>query len=1216
VESRSAAGQALGCLEIKDDQGAIWQFCAAADAQPVSDGQCGVPGSPGVTALQINWDAPLPTAKPIVFSSLCRWDSAGDTDALALRTYFPGGNLDRSFVRVTIQEQESKGGGSSCRHNSIEQVAAIAVVPPEGASGVSVGRWSHAGRTFRLQAGTLTAVTQDRSVLRYDRDNAFSERPILLSAIQSNHETDPATIRVKSSPTGNNEQRVELMLAEERSADHETSHRAEAVGWLAIEVSSGYAIRVGVREEPIGLMQKASGSMRLGLAVYNYDHSLDPAEIYTGNRVNGGTLYPCYPDPSLPPEQRTTTDVCLPTGVRDPLANSLRVVEEYPLLWGTTPIAETLVEIGNYLRQASPTGDGFYADKSPRPSYPFGPENDPYFYPQLGAKPDCAQTFVLHFNDGAPYRDWDGNHQPSLTGDGVGLSGENEMLDDVAYQLRHEDLRSDPELPGHQQVISYYVLAALGEDDTARYNDASRRLREAAINGAFVDRDADYTPDPLPAGDINRYLIDNLDPITGEPDCRDKINEWDRDGDCNPDGFYFANDGFALEKQLESVLLAISKRSYSGTAAAVIASSRTGAGAVYQSIYYPEYDDRRGHTLQWTGRLQALLVDDYGNLREDTNGNQALDDADDLFVVFDTAAENGQQVKKYRDGILQPDGSVLHSNGRLDPSELVTPVAVGDKESLRFLWTSSDWLNQQELRPTHQRNYRAADPERYIFTFVDDGDLLAEPGEVVDFTVANRALLAPYLHLSAPFRYTANNPPPGITTDDYPAFRDYQADRLINWVRGQDQGPFSFGRSRVPAMRSRAYQYQAQGLLRDGIWRLGDIIHSTPTVVGRPAENLDLLYRDRSYAKFYLRYKNRRSMVYVGANDGMLHAFNAGFYAPSSHSWRRQPSLADGSVDRGKNNYQLGAEVWAYVPHNLLPQLYWLTDPDYRHVYYNDLKPKVFDARVFPEDERHPNGWGTLLVAGMRLGGGAINADLDQDGRLGADDKLMRSAFSVFDITDPEVPPQLLAEVTVPGLGFTTSYPAVIRIEDGRSGRYGTSHYLVFGSGPAGATGLPDARSLARFASRQPGRLFVLQLDRLTDGRQQLCFMRATGECAAADSNDFSFVKLEANSLVSEPISVDWDLDYSTDAVYFGTVDGNAENGWGGALRRLIVNDDPDLSHWDGNSLFLDLSPGTVKKRIDGSSVSSGQPIVAAPTAGLEVADRLTAGSFSVPAGF
>jgi type IV pilus assembly protein PilY1 len=92
---------------------------------------------------------------------------------------------------------------------------------------------------------------------------------------------------------------------------------------------------------------------------------------------------------------------------------------------------------------------------------------------------------------------------------------------------------------------------------------------------------------------------------------------------------------------------------------------------------------------------------------------------------------------------------------------------------------------------------------------------------------------------------------------------------------------------------------------------------------------------------------------------------------------------------------------------NLLPHLYWLTDPNYTHIPYIDLKPKVFDAKIFTADADHPYGWGTVLVVGMRFGGGKIKTDMDHDGipESAGGDTDMTSAYMVLDITNPEKEP-------------------------------------------------------------------------------------------------------------------------------------------------------------------------------------------------------------------
>ena len=87
-------------------------------------------------------------------------------------------------------------------------------------------------------------------------------------------------------------------------------------------------------------------------------------------------------------------------------------------------------------------------------------------------------------------------------------------------------------------------------------------------------------------------------------------------------------------------------------------------------------------------------------------------------------------------------------------------------------------------------------------------------------------------------------------------------------------------------------------------------------------------------------------------------------------------------------------------------------------------------------DADHPGGWGTVLVGGMRLGGGKIKVDTDRtDGNIDSEDRTMSSAYFVLDITNPEAPPRVLGEINFPELGYTTCYPTVAAIKDkGASG--------------------------------------------------------------------------------------------------------------------------------------------------------------------------------------
>ncbi len=112
--------------------------------------------------------------------------------------------------------------------------------------------------------------------------------------------------------------------------------------------------------------------------------------------------------------------------------------------------------------------------------------------------------------------------------------------------------------------------------------------------------------------------------------------------------------------------------------------------------------------------------------------------------------------------------------------------------------------------------------------------------------------------------------------------------------------------------------------------KLGDIIHSAPVIVGEPRFFTD----DPSAQQFIEDGEGRERVVYVGANDGMLHAF------------------------RSRDGY----ELWAVVPEFALEMLPEIADTNYCHQYSVDLTPTVADAKV-------DGDWKTVLVAGAGRGG-------------------------------------------------------------------------------------------------------------------------------------------------------------------------------------------------------------------------------------------------------
>ncbi len=101
-------------------------------------------------------------------------------------------------------------------------------------------------------------------------------------------------------------------------------------------------------------------------------------------------------------------------------------------------------------------------------------------------------------------------------------------------------------------------------------------------------------------------------------------------------------DPAALEANLKSVLSDILSRVSAGSAASVISSSRSGEGAVYQAVFWPQVARGIGKDpLTWIGDVHGLFIDDQGRMwddldhdaklsSEDTNGNGILDPGEDI----------------------------------------------------------------------------------------------------------------------------------------------------------------------------------------------------------------------------------------------------------------------------------------------------------------------------------------------------------------------------------------------------------------------------------------------------------------------------------------------------------------------------------------------------------------------------------------------------------
>ncbi len=819
-----------------------------------------------------------------------------------------------------------------------------------------------------------------------------------------------------------------------------------------------------------------------------------------------------------------------------------------------TPLAETLYTVIGYFQQRDeretsrqylrgydfkkgfyhkfykskqPLGPRYYNESHQRPldrlifgrppsvkkkvSYEISKSWDPFWSDSEGEMIDCAESFVILVTDGLPVED------TSIPRSLVDTDGDG---DEMWPKKKKGDGPTDS---------SDYLddVAGYAYNTDLRSDIAGKQNLEVYPVFAFGTEEG-------------RELLQNTAENAG-----------------GLDHYKDASDGEALSEALHSILGDIMAKTSSGGSVAVLNSSRRGNGAAYQSLYHPyiEEETTSGKVkVKWTGEVRALLIDSNGNLREDSNNNRQVDMEEDL--VFSVEKDTADELM----AVLTKD---VNGDGVIDP-ETETPTKKVPLDDVNYLWSASKLLS--ELSPvsldTNRSEYVSSTARgRYIHTWIDENnDGIVDAGEYRPFTTGGlgAGVINYFFGTATGERRNFDDSDDLINASDL--------NLLINWVRGQEQDAFD--------MRSRT--------LGSKTFRLGDIDRSSPTAVQRPGDNFDTRYNSVSYRKFKEKYRDRRTMVYAGSNDGIFHAFNSGFFIdrvkdPATGAvirnrfWLNRTADSYGNtVSVNDNGPALGQEMWAYIPYNLLPHLQWLPQKDYQHIYYNDLKPRTFAAKLWSEsDSVHVGGWGTILVGGMRWGGGPIkvNVSTDEDA---PDERTMRSAYFIFDITDPEQPPVLLSEFTPDSdFSFTTVYPDVVSVtSDGDADPSGW--YLVFGTGPTSLKGESD----------QEGKLLVRKFKTGLTMGQGLPGHTALWE-KIDGKEEIAFTSGEENSFISAPYAADMQPGnpvknkgaFTSDVVYFGTVAGrfgekiDDPGTWTGRMHRVVLEDANDASVKAANPL-------------------------------------------------
>ncbi|MDR2838547.1 MAG: hypothetical protein LBV49_08335 [Azonexus sp.] len=331
---------------------------------------------------------------------------------------------------------------------------------------------------------------------------------------------------------------------------------------------------------------------------------------------------------------------------------------------------------------------------------------------------------------------------------------------------------------------------------------------------------------------------------------------------------------------------------------------------------------------------------------------------------------------------------------------------------------------------------------------------------------------------------------------------------------------------------------------------LGDILNSQLAYVGKPAR----FTLDEGFTTFASTRADRKSVVYVGANDGMLHGFDAG-------------SGGGSSATAGS-----GKELMAYVPRGLLSRVEQLTAGSYTHEYFVDGSPVSGDARI-----GSASSWATVLAGALGRGGAGYfvldvtDPDSFAEGAGAWSNALIDSTSKDSAIASGITEAQwdyIGSQYNQPVMDQTntTQSAQIVQINkiDGSAKKYEWA--VIMGNGYNSVSGLP-----------------VLLVQSLAAG---MPLYTVTGACVVEGAVQTSATTCIAHGNgLGAPRPVDIDGNGTADIVYAGDLEGN--------LWKFNIAS-PDTSQWivaNGTAdspkpLFSALGP-----------TGAGQPITSAPVA-------------------
>lgn len=484
------------------------------------------------------------------------------------------------------------------------------------------------------------------------------------------------------------------------------------------------------------------------------------------------------------------------------------------------------------------------------------------------------------------------------------------------------------------------------------------------------------------------------------------------------------------------------------------------------------------------GKNFVVLITD-GLPSTDKDGNLITSTATALSDAAAAAATlKAAGVKTYVVGFALPDGTnpdqlntIAASGGTTtaysasNTATLNTALAaifndiMADVGSASSVATNSTSLNTSST--IFQAKFDATDWSGKMLAYLlnSDGSVPSSPtwdASILLPGASSRKILTykPSTAKGIPFRWPVNSASPTTTELDVSQSTEIGSSGILDYLRGDGSNE-----------GTGASNYRVR------VTKLGDIVYSTPVYVGKPSAGYSDAIETVKYSTYVTANASRTPILYAGANDGMLHGFNA----------------------------TTGVEAMGYVPSKVYPNLALLSSKTYSHRYYVDGAPT-------PGDVFYGGAWHTVVVGGLNGGGQGIYA---LDVTTPSFTESGAAATVLWEFTDTDNAATSGVTDGDADLGYTYSQPAIGKMHNGKwAAIFGNGYNNTDSDGSASTSG----NAVLYIVDIQTGEL-IKKID--------------TNKGMTASANGTT-----PNGLAS-PALVDVDGDEVIDYIYAGDLQGN-----------------------------------------------------------------------------